>query len=73
MSKVSLGTLLAAVALVVLAVILDVPFMRSGSGVILLGGLIYAYTVAKREVELLAYAVNRMDEEDDVLLLVERA
>ena len=44
MSKVSLGTLLAAVALVVLAVVFDVPFMRGGSGVILLVGLIYAYT-----------------------------
>ena len=76
MSKVSLGTLLAAVALVVLAVVFDVPFMRGGSGVILLVGLIYAYTVAQREVELLQYAVNHHDDEDadeDVLVLVEQA
>lgn len=75
MSKVSLGALLAAVALVVLAVVFDVPFMRGGSGVILLVGLIYAYTVAKREVELLTYAVSHRDEEEydeDTLLLVQR-
>ena len=67
---------MAAAALIVLAVFLDIPFVRNGSGVILLVGLGYAYTVAKREVELLTYAVNhREDEEDedDELLLAERA
>ena len=75
MSKLSLGLLVTAVAAIVLAVILDLPFMRSGSGVILLVGIGYAYVVAKREVELLAYAVNHMDEEEDdgALLLTERA
>ena len=68
---------MAAVALIVLAVIFDMPFVRNGSGVILLVGLGYAYTVAKREVQLLQYAVNHSDddedEEEDTLLLAERA
>ena len=68
---------MAAAALIVLAVFFDVPFVRNGSGVILLVGLGYAYTVAKREVELLNYAVNHReddeDEEEDTLLLAERA
>lgn len=65
MSKLSLAILLAAVALIVLAVVFDMPFVRNGSGVILLVGLGYAYTVAKREVQLLSYAVKNMDEDDE--------
>lgn len=67
---------MAAVALIVLAVIFDMPFVRNGSGVILLVGLGYAYTVAKREVQLLQYAVNHSDDDEDEgdeLLLAERA
>ncbi|MBO6610081.1 hypothetical protein [Altererythrobacter sp.] len=76
MSKLSLSILMAAVVLIVLAVFFDLPFVRNGSGVILLVGLGYAYTVAKREVQLLNYAVNHRDgeeDEDDELLLAERA
>ncbi len=68
---------MAAVVLIVLAVFFDLPFVRNGSGVILLVGLGYAYTVAKREVQLLNYAVNHRDddndEEEETLLLAERA
>ena len=56
---------MAAVVLIVLAVFFDLPFVRNGSGVILLVGLGYAYTVAKREVQLLNYAVNHRDHDDD--------
>lgn len=76
MSKLSLGILVGAAALIVLGVIFEVPFVQGGSGVILLVGLGYSYVVAKREVELLSYAVKNLDEdedEEDVLLLVERA
>ncbi|TWJ09138.1 hypothetical protein [Altererythrobacter ishigakiensis] len=76
MSKLSLSIFIAAVVLIVLAVFFDLPFVRNGSGVILLVGLGYAYTVAKREVQLLNYAVNHRDDEDEeeeTLLLAERA
>ena len=77
MSKLSLSIFMAAVVLIVLAVFFDLPFVRNGSGVILLVGLGYAYTVAKREVQLLNYAVNHRDDHDDeeeeTLLLAERA
>ncbi|MFN2098924.1 hypothetical protein [Altererythrobacter sp. MF3-039] len=62
MSKLSMAALMIAAALIVLAVILDLPFVRGGSGVFLLAGLAYAYVVAKREVELLTYAVKNRDD-----------
>ena len=51
MSKTILATLVLAVFLIVIAVIADSTFVASGSGVVLMVGIIYSYVVAKRDVE----------------------
>lgn len=51
MSKISLAIFLAAVALIVLAVALEMPFVGGGGGMLLLVGIIYAYVVTKRDAE----------------------
>ena len=62
MSKTVLAILMGAVALIVLAVIFEVSFATGVSGLLFLVGLGYAYVVARREVELLNYAVNQDEE-----------
>lgn len=61
MSKVTIGILLAAVVLIVVAVFFEVSFVAGGSGVVLVVALGYSYVVAKREVELLSYAINERE------------
>ena len=63
MSNIKLVALFLAIALVILAVIFEVPFVSGGGGVIFVVALVYSYTVAKREAELLLYAVNNREEE----------
>lgn len=58
MSKVSIGILFAAIALIILAVAFNVTFVAGGSGVVLVVSLAYSYVVAKREVKLLSYAME---------------
>ena len=61
MSNLNLTLLLAAVALVLVAVLLELPIVSGGSGLVYIVALIYAYTVAKREAGLLTYAVRQRD------------
>ena len=49
MSKISIAILFAAIGLITLGTYFDVPYVASGSGLILVVGLCYAYVVAKRE------------------------
>lgn len=58
MSKVSIGILLAAIALIIVAMFFNASFVAGGSGVVLVVGLVYSYVVAKREVQLLSYAMD---------------
>ena len=58
MSKFNLATLLVAILFVVLGVISGLPIFTGGSGVIFVVALVYSYTIAKREVALLARAIN---------------
>ncbi|MEL7317461.1 MAG: hypothetical protein AAFN04_02345 [Pseudomonadota bacterium] len=51
MSKVTLGILFCAIALIALAMLFDVLFVAGGSGVVLVVALAYSYVVAKRETE----------------------
>ena len=51
MSKTILGTLVAAVLLIVIATIFGSVIVAGGSGVVLMVGLIYAYVVSKRDIE----------------------
>ena len=51
MSKVSIGILFAAIALIALAMLFDVLFVAGGSGVVLVVALVYSYVVARRENE----------------------
>jgi hypothetical protein len=51
MSKITLGILIAAVSLIVLAVMSNASFVAGGSGVVFLVGLTYAYIVTQREIE----------------------
>lgn len=51
MSKVSIGILFAAIALIAFAMLFDVMFVAGGSGVVLVVALAYSYVVAKRETE----------------------
>lgn len=62
MSKVTLAILMAAAALIVAAVFFEVSWISSGSGILLLVALGYAYVVAKREAELLFAAIKHRDE-----------
>ena len=62
MSKVTLALLMAAAALIVAGVFFEISWISSGSGVLLLVGLGYAYVVAKREAELLYAAIRDRDE-----------
>ena len=51
MSKMIQGILIAAVLLIVIAVMFDSRFVVSGSGIVLVVGLAYAYVVSQREIE----------------------
>lgn len=51
MSKVTLGILCAAVALIVLATLFNVMFVAGGSGIVIVVALAYSYVVARREDE----------------------
>ena len=62
MSKVSLGILMAAALLIVLAQYFNLPFVSGGSGVVFLVALGYAYVVAKREAQLLMTAIRVQEE-----------
>ena len=48
-SKLSVGILVAALALIIAAVYFSVPAVAGGGGVVLAVGLIYSYVVARRE------------------------
>ncbi|NQX94966.1 MAG: hypothetical protein HRT64_08630 [Erythrobacter sp.] len=50
MSKFTLGILLAAAVLIVLATYFNVLFVAGGSGVVMVVALAYSYVVARREV-----------------------
>ncbi|TIX49558.1 hypothetical protein [Alteraurantiacibacter aquimixticola] len=52
MTKTTLSIFLAAVTLLLLAVVMDVPpFVTGGVGVLFMAGLVYAYVVSKRDAE----------------------
>nr|WP_137677137.1 hypothetical protein [Parerythrobacter lutipelagi] len=61
MSKVSLGLLSITIGLIVLATLLELPFAANGSGLLFVAGLVYAYWVARRELQLLTYIKNTPD------------
>ena len=61
MSKITIAFLFITIALIIVSVLLDVPFLRGGSGMIFVAALVYSYIVAKREIELLSYAVKNAD------------
>ena len=63
MSKLSLVLLMLTIAAVIVAMLLEAPFVSGGSGVIYVVALVYFYTIAKREAELLVYAVNNREAE----------
>ena len=58
MSKVTLALLMAAAALIVAGVFFEISWISSGSGVLLLVALGYAYVVTRRETELLIAALR---------------
>ena len=58
MSKTTITLMFAAIALIILATILELPFTANGSSVLLVAALAYAYVVAKRELETLSYALK---------------
>lgn len=61
MSRITIAFLFITIALIIVSVLLDVPFLRGGSGMIFVAALAYSYIVAKREIELLSYAVKNAD------------
>ena len=61
MSRITIAFLFITIALIIVSVLLDVPFLRGGSGLIFVAALVYSYIVAKREIELLSYAVKNAD------------
>lgn len=62
MSKVSLGIVMAAATLIVLAQYFELSFVSGGSGVVFVVALGYAYVVAKREAQLLMTAIRVQEE-----------
>lgn len=63
MSKVSLGILMAATALIVLAVYFEVSFIAGSTGVVLVVALGYSFVVARREASLMMHAIEVRDAE----------
>ena len=61
MSRITIAFLFTTIAFIALSVAFDVPFLRGGSGMIFVAALVYSYIVAKREIELLSYAVKNAD------------
>ena len=61
MSRITIAFLFITIALIILSVLFEVPFLRGGSGLIFIAALVYSYIVAKREVELLSYAVKNAE------------
>lgn len=61
MSRITIAFLFITIALIIVSVLLDVPFLRGGSGMVFVAALVYSYIVAKREIELLSYAVKNAD------------
>ena len=61
MPRTTIAFLFITIALIIVSVLLDVPFLRGGSGMIFVAALVYSYIVAKREIELLSYAVKNAD------------
>ena len=55
---------LAAAGVILLAVVLDLPFVRGGSGLVMIVAVGYAYIVLKREVALLSYAVKNREQDE---------
>lgn len=60
-SNTTIALLFTAIALIIIGVILEIPSVGNGSGIIYVVALVYAYTVAKREAALLSYAVKNRD------------
>ena len=58
MSKTTITVMFAAIILIIIATILELPFTGNGSSVLLVAALAYAYTVAKRELQTLSYALK---------------
>lgn len=66
LSKTNIALLFVAIALILLAMIFEVSFATGVSGACLIAGLVYAYIVARREVELLSFASeNRFADQDN--------
>ncbi|TRD11106.1 hypothetical protein FGU71_04060 [Erythrobacter insulae] len=63
MSKISIGVLFTAIALIIVAKIFDLSFAQGVSGALFVAGLAYSYVVAKREIKLLAFAAASAEEE----------
>ena len=63
MSKVSIGILFAAIALIIVATYLEVAFVAGGSGVVLVVALCYSFVVARREMALMSLALEQAEEE----------
>ena len=58
MSKTTISLLFAAIILIIIATLFELPFTANGSSVLLVAALAYAYTVAKRELQTLSYALK---------------
>ena len=56
MSKITIAFLFTTITFIALSVLVDVPFLRGGSGMIFVAALVYCYIVAKREDAVLAPA-----------------
>jgi hypothetical protein len=63
MTKLNVGILMAAVAMIVAATYFELSFATGVSGVLLIVGLGYSYVVATREARLLSYALEEREVE----------
>lgn len=63
MSKVTLGILFSAIALVILGTGLGLPTFSGGTGVLIVASLVYAFHVSQREVLLLTRSMEVRDDE----------
>lgn len=58
MSKTTTAILFAAIALIITATYLDLPYFGGGAGILLVAGLAYAFVIAKRELALVTYVLR---------------
>ncbi|MDY7097780.1 MAG: hypothetical protein SXU28_06550 [Pseudomonadota bacterium] len=64
MSKISVAILCIVIAGILIAMLMEVPYVTGGPGALVVIALVYSFVVARREAGLMAYALEQQREEE---------